>query len=53
MTIINIASKKSIYIIPGSKSYTLMPEIYTPVDMDMLDSAGLYSVQRDLDTYCV
>lgn len=53
MTIINIASKKSIYIIPGSKSYTLMPEIYTPVDMDMLDSAGLYSVQRDLDVLIV
>lgn len=53
MTIINIASKKSIYIIPGSKSYTLMPEIYTPVDMDMLDSAGFYSVQRDLDVLIV
>jgi hypothetical protein len=53
MTIINIASKKSIYIIPGSKSYTLIPEIYTPVDMDMLDSAGLYSVQRDLDVLIV
>jgi hypothetical protein len=30
-----------------------MPEIYTPVDMDMLDSAGLYSVQRDLDVLIV
>ena len=53
MTIINIASKKSIYIIPGSKSYTLRPEIYTPVDMDLLDSTGLYSIQRDLDALIV
>ena len=53
MTIINIASKRSIYIIPGSKSYTLRPEIYTPVDMDLLDNTGLDSIQRDLDVLIV